>query len=439
MISRAVIEGVLRPSATLGDVTLISTFMMRITRPLAVLLMLSASITTFAASPSSAIYAVHYRAEVRPTDKSIHVEIKLSGDKLPRKLVFTIDPKRQRSFVSTDKLEQTGETVTWYPQGRFSRLNYDFVINHERSPGRYDSLITQDWALLRADKMIPRVKVTAIRKLQSRATLEFVLPDQWTAVTAYPATTAGHWLIDDPERRFDRPAGWMLLGKLGKRSEIIADVQTIVAAPAGNNARRQDVLAFLNWNLPHVIEVFPNFPRRLLVASAGDPMWRGGLSGPSSVFVHSDRPLISENRTSTLLHELVHVAMGIRGDEESDWIVEGFAEYYSVETLRRSGGIGKQRYDEALRRLRQWAQRTTSLFDKSSSGATTARAVIALKAADDEIRTATRGKASLDNVARELAAKGGEVTLERLQTLAAQVAGHPVAALDRAALSQPLK
>jgi predicted metalloprotease with PDZ domain len=168
-------------------------------------------------------------------------------------------------------------------------------------------------------------------------------------------------------------------------------------------------------------------------------MWRGGLSGPSSVFVHSDRPLISENRTSTLLHELVHVAMGIRGDEESDWIVEGFAEYYSVETLRRSGGIGKQRYDEALRRLRQWAQRTTSLFDKSSSGATTARAVIALKAADDEIRTATRGKASLDNVARELAAKGGEVTLERLQTLAAQVAGRPVSALDRAALSQPLK
>ena len=43
---------------------------------------------------------------------------------------------------------------------------------------------------------------------------------------------------------------------------------------------------------------------RLLIVSAGDPMWRGGLSGPSSMFLHSDRPLISENRTSTLLHEL---------------------------------------------------------------------------------------------------------------------------------------
>ncbi|MFL6576614.1 MAG: hypothetical protein ACJ8MR_08355, partial [Povalibacter sp.] len=164
-----------------------------------------------------------------------------------------------------------------------------------------------------------------------------------------------------------------------------------------------------------------------------------GLSGPSSLFVHADRPLVSENRTSTLLHELVHVGMGIRGDEESDWIVEGFAEYYSVETLRRSGGIGKQRYDEALRRLREWAQRTPSLFEQSSSGATTARAVIALKSADDEIRRVSAGKASLDNVARELATKGGEVSLERLQSVAAKVAGRPVTSLDRAVLSQPLK
>jgi hypothetical protein len=408
-------------------------------RLLAVALMLLIGMPAVAANSAAAIYEVHYRAEVRPADKTIHVEIKLSGDKLPRKLVFTIDPKRQHAFASTDKLEQAGQTVTWYPQGRFSRLNYDFVINHERSQGRFDSLITQDWALLRADKMIPRVKVTAVRTLQSHATLEFVLPAQWTAATAYPTTPAGHWLIEDPKRRFDRPAGWVLLGKLGKRSEIIAGVQTIVAAPAGNNARRQDVLAFLNWNLPHLIEVFPNFPRRLLVASAGDPMWRGGLSGPSSLFIHSDRPLVSENRTSTLLHELVHVAMRIHGDEESDWIVEGFAEYYSVETLHRSGGIGKQRYEEALRRLREWAQRTTNLFDKRSSGATTARAVIALKAADDEIRKATNGKASLDNVARELAAKGGEVDLEHLQKIAAQVAGRPVAALERTTLSQPLK
>jgi predicted metalloprotease with PDZ domain len=164
-------------------------------------------------------------------------------------------------------------------------------------------------------------------------------------------------------------------------------------------------------------------------------MWRGGLSGPDSVFLHSDRPLISENRTSTLLHELVHVALGIHGDEESDWIVEGIAEYYSLEILRRTGSIGKQRYDESLASLARWARRSPNLFAASSAGATTARAVLVFKQTDDEIRATTHGKASFDDVARQLAqsagASGGEVSLESLQKAAAHVVGRSLPALQR--------
>ena len=140
------------------------------------------------------------------------------------------------------------------------------------------------------------------------------------------------------------------------------------------------------------------------------------------MFLHSDRPLISENRTSTLLHELGHIALGIRGDEESDWIVEGLAEHYSLETLRRSGGISEQRYKQAVKHLSRWAQRSATLFGPHSDGATTARAVMALRAADAEIRSATGGKASLDDVARKLASEGGTVSLARLQRAAQEVA-----------------
>jgi hypothetical protein len=390
---------------------------------------------------AAATYDARYRAEVKPEAGTIHIELKLSGEKLPSRVELHIDPKRHRNFTSTDKLDIAERTVTWRPSGKFSRLNYEFVVNHERSQGRYDSLLTKDWALFRADKMVPRISATAVRGLESHATLEFVLPNEWTAVSAYaednPNQKAGTLRIDDPTRRFDRPEGWMLTGKLGKRSELVGGVQTIVAAPAGDTARRQDMLSFLNWNLPHLLNVFPDFPKRVLVTSAGDPMWRGGLSGPSSLFIHADRPLISENRTSTLLHELVHVAMGIRADEESDWIVEGFAEYYSIETLRRSGGIGKQRYEEALRRLQQWGKRSPNLFDSQSSGATTARAVIALKLVDDEIRLATSGRASLDDVARELAHRGGTVDLQTLQSIAHKVAGQPLKSLERKVLMNP--
>ncbi len=387
------------------------------------------------AATSAAAYDAQYRAEVRPASGVIQVKLQLSGEKLPRQLVFSIDPDRHLSFKSTDRIDISDKAITWYPQGKISRLSYDFVVNHERSPGDYDSRLTTDWALFRADKMVPGVSVTAVRGLESRTTLEFILPAGWTATTPYPETGARQIPIQDPQRRFDRPEGWMLLGKLGKRSELIAGVQTIVAAPLGNSARRQDMLTFLNWNLPHLVAVFPAFPRRMLVTSAGDPMWRGGLSGPASLFIHSDRPLVSENRTSTLLHELVHVAMAVRGDEESDWIVEGFAEFYSIETLRRSGSIGAQRYREAMRRLQDSASRVPSLFGSSSSGATTARAVVTLSAADKELRSITDGKASLDDVARKLAARRGEVSLELLQSLAREVAGRPLKSLDRRTLS----
>ena len=58
------------------------------------------------------------------------------------------------------------------------------------------------------------------------------------------------------------------------------------------------------------------------------------MSGPGSLYVHADRPMISENGTSTMLHELVHVAMGVSGSAHDDWLVEGLAEGVKGKTGR---------------------------------------------------------------------------------------------------------
>ena len=84
--------------------------------------------------------------------------------------------------------------------------------------------------------------------------------------------------------------------------------------------------------------------------------------GPASVFLHADRPLISENGTSTLLHELVHVAMGAHAQRGSDWVVEGFAELYSLELLVRSGTISHRHYRDALALLGNWGKGVNDLF-----------------------------------------------------------------------------
>lgn len=408
----------------------------RYTRMMRRLIVLIAACIALPCTADANRYQAAYTAQLRPEAGVIDVELKLSGEKLPSRIMLTIDPTRHRSLTSTDPVQIEGGTATWRPRGNFSRLRFAFAVNHERSGGGYDSYMTREWAVFRGDKMIPRARVTARRGLESSATLQFSAPQGWSVITPYAPIAEHRYQFDDPDRRFDRPEGWMLAGKIGTRGEDIDGVQTIVAAPAGDKARRQDTLSFLNWNLPPLLKVFPHFPRRVLIVQAGDPMWRGGLSGPASLFLHSDRPLISENRTSTLLHELAHVAMRVYADEESDWIVEGLAEYYSLETLKRSGGVSERRYAEALARLDNWARRAPTLFSGRSNGAVTARAVLTLKQVDAEVRAATRGKASLDDIARQLAHEGGEVSLQRFQQIAQNVAGRRIDTLERAQLTK---
>jgi len=135
--------------------------------------------------------------------------------------------------------------------------------------------------------------------------------------------------------------------------------------------------------------VFPRDPAKLLVVGAGDPMWRGGLSAPNSYFMHADRPLVSENGTSSLVHELVHVFSRISDTDNSDWISEGIAEYYAIEVMRRAGGLSEDRYQKVREHLIKWSKPVKSLRTETSTGPVTARAVLLLQELDREIRQAT--------------------------------------------------
>ncbi len=379
-------------------------------------------------------YAVGYRVEVLPEEGIARVGILLGGlpGAVPSRLTFTIDPERHSAFSGNGKVETPeAGTVVWEPPSKGGRLDYVFKVERRKGENHYDARMTPDWAIFRADHLVPSVAVRSHPDAVSRSTVEFVVPEGWSALTPYPGIEGLRGRIEDPERRFDRPKGWLLLGRLGSRREEIAGVEVVVAGPTGQSLHRLDVLSFLGWTFPELAKIFPELPPRLLIVMARDPMWRGGLSGPASLFVHGDRPLVSENRTSTLLHELVHVLSGVHGDPESDWIVEGLAEFYSVELLRRTGGIGELRFSEAMGDLAAWGADVKSLFVRRSSGPTTARAAVVLRAADYEIREATDGRRSLDDVARRLAAAEGDVSYKLLWEAAEQVAGRPVEALRR--------
>ena len=382
-----------------------------------------ASETSPGNSPAS--YTVHYTITPEPRDGSVAVEMFVQQTRGQlRELSFVITDTGTSDLKADGNLQVSADAVRWLPGRTGGSLHWRTQIKHQRGNGGYDAWLDSDWGIFRAEDIIPRARTRTLKGASSETSLSFVLPGDWSAVSEYSSLNS-QIEVQDPARRFDQPRGWIAMGKLGIRRETIAGTRVAVAAPEGQAVRRMDMLALLNWTLPELTSVLPDSIPRLTIVSAGDPMWRGGLSAPASIFIHADRPLISENATSTLVHEVVHVAIGITAASGFDWIVEGLAEYYSLELLQRGGAITPRRYQRALETQTQWAASTEALCTTESTGAVTALAVITFRQLDKEIRKKSGGNLSLDTVVAELAASRSHITLQTLEEITTKILQGP--------------
>lgn len=372
------------------------------------------------ADPS--VYRVEYQVVPDAATGNVRVTLRLAQSRsLLREMSFRTSPLITE--ISGDgELAIDDARTTWRPPESGGTISWQVSIPHRRNGDGYDAWLGPDFGLFRAEDVIPRATSRTLKGASSETWLMFRLPATWSAVTQY-FDDSGRIRIDDPERRLDQPTGWIVLGDLGVRRENIAGVRVAIAGPVGHSVRRLETLALLNWTLPELARILPELPPRLTIVSAGDPMWRGGLSAPQSLFLHADRPLISENATSTLLHEVMHMSLGFRAADDHDWIVEGLAEYYSLQLLRRSGTITPERYADAIADLESWAQEAGDLCTASSSGATTALAVGIFDALDRELRENEDGSVGLDSVVTELRTMDQEVDLEILTDIAAILIG----------------
>jgi hypothetical protein len=381
-----------------------------------------------AAAAEDREYSLLYMAEFSAGDPVARASIVVTQERsLLREVQVFIDPQRHRLLRACGEVEENADGWTWRPPPqRCGALEYEVTIPDRRGEG-YDAYMADDWAIVRLDDLFPPAATRTLKGAVSRASLSFTLPEDWSAETPYGSIDDKPRAIANPERRFDRPVGWAILGDLGVRRQKIADRRVVVAAPVGTGYRRLDTIAMLNWNLPQLVEVFPTLPGRLLIVGADAPMWRGGLSGPNSLLLHGSLPLISENGTSTLLHELVHVASGLRAEGDADWIIEGSAEYYGLELMRRSGTITPYRFERALKGLARWHREegVDELSTDRAYGATTAKAVLIMQRLDAEIREASGGRNSLDDVMRLLIKGDGEVSETDFRDAVGQVLGRP--------------
>ena len=348
-----------------------------------------------AEAASNDAYRISYQAHFQPAQRQVQARITvtpLAAEHALKQLTITAPRSRFRDFrADSGQVERNGARLTWTVAAGGDTLHYR--VRPDSSDDR--SAFTADWALLRLDELFPPARSRTLKGSQSQALLQLTGPADWSFETRYGRMQQTDLTVEHPHRRLDRPAGWMLAGRLGVRRDTIAERRISVAAPAGSGYPRVPTLAFLRWTLPTLVAAFPWLDERILIVSGDPDMWRGALSGPGSLYLHPERPLISENGTSTLLHELVHVATRWRAAEGADWIVEGLAEFYALELLRRAGGISEPRFQRALSTLESWSQRNDGGLADPSSGPDTAHAALLFQRLHQELLGAG---ASLDAV-----------------------------------------
>ena len=355
---------------------------------------------------------------VTPLPEQSVVEVRMIVDQsqhLLREVRMNVPATHFSDFAGDGDLEISDDHAVWSTPPAGGQLSWVVSVNRKKSKSAYDAYMTDDWALFRASDIIPPAATRTIAGASSRTSIEFILPPNWSSMTEYEGTHH-RYDVRNPQRRYDRPTGWILLGRIGTRTDEIAGTRVTVAAPLNHDVRRLDMLAMLRWTMPEVARVFTDFPARLTVFSANSPMWRGGLSAPASVYLHADRPLISENGTSTLLHEVIHVGVGASAAAGADWVIEGVAEYFSLQMLLRSGTISRNRYNAALDKLDAWGRGVANLCGPSSSGAVTARAAVLMHKLDQEIQASTKNEKNLDDVIGVLAAGDQKISIADLQT-----------------------
>jgi len=352
-------------------------------------------------------FSVDYHVGFLPSEGLATVRIVVEPDSgRVVSLDLRMDAERYLDVQGDGEVVREGERVRWAVPEAGGELRYRYRIDKRRREGGFDARITADWTLVRADHLIPPLRARLTRDTDAQARLFVDLPPGWSNVdTQYLRTRDGKaFVIVDPRQRFDRPTGWLIAGDVGTRREQIHGMEVSVGAPKGDPMRRNEYIAFINIVAPEMLAAFDSLPKKMLIVGAGDPMWRGGLSGPRSLYLHADRPILSENGTSTLIHELVHVVTRVRGEAGDDWIAEGLAEFYSIELMRRSGLLTETRADKAFDWMRNHGKAIKTLHAERSFGPRTARAVTLLRALDAEIRQRSKEEHNLDDAVRALMA-----------------------------------
>ena len=374
-------------------------------------------------------FSVDYVVTIDERDPAeARVRWDLAGIEEINTLTLRFPAARFRDFDATGTLEAVPGGLRWTPRGPYAHLAYRVTIDHVRGQNqRYDSYAAPNWIVTRARAIFPRIDVDWSPgkggKPKSRARLQFRLPAGWRSAAALKSLAPLTFQLEQPETVLDRPRGWFALGEFRTDHEDIDGTLVQVVRMPGSTLDVRALFRFLEPTLPPLQRLLATTAPRLLLVSAPDPMWRGGISGERSFYLHADRPLRTPDHTSPYLHELYHVLQDYTPAADADWIEEGLAEYYSVELPRRAGLVDAAAFARALGYFQRYGLWNVNLTQQHDNAATNNSAPLVMYALDQRIQRATAGKARLDDVVHLLVRTGGTVDTRRFRDAIKTVSG----------------
>lgn len=380
-------------------------------------------------------FSVTYSVEVAsPAATTALVRWELAGIDEVKRVRLRFDPERFDGFEGSGTIDRRRGELVWTPSGPYAHLTYRAALLHRHAPGKgFDSYVGDGWLVTRTSGLFPRSAVLFRREIEaepeSRARLVFHLPPRWDAITVMPAAGPRQFVVETPDR-FDHPRGWVILGHVHRSDRVVHGTAVTIAGPPGVGVPPERVYALLDRALP-ILHDLLGARSRLVIVIGADPMWRGGLSGEDSFYMHGDRPLQTPDRTSPYLHELFHVSAPFRPAPDAHWVTEGLAEYYSIEIQRRIGVLDDAGYAKALRLFARYGRWDHDFTRDQARAIHNNSAPLVLWALDHRIREGTGGAHGLDDVVILLAREGGVVTTARFLGAVRRVTGETYGAFFR--------
>lgn len=374
-------------------------------------------------------YSVQYTIEIDArTPARARVRWQFAGIDEIERIRFRVDPSRFEGFSGSGAFERRRDELLWTPGGPYAELRYTALLDHRRAAGKgYDSYAGDGWVLSRTTAFFPRSATVFRRDVEpspeSRARLVLRLPSGWDSATVFPLEAPQRYIVETPQQRLDHPRGWLLLGHMQRTDVRIGETDLTIARTPRVTREVDAITRLMTEALPLVKTLFDRPLPRLLIVIGSDPMWRGGLSGEQSFYIHDRRPIRTRDHTSPYLHELFHVAAPFRPHADAHWVTEGLAEYYSIELQRRMRRLSEARFQRALEFFAEHGAWHQDFTRTAVSALRNNSAPLVMYVLDQRIRAATGGQSGLDAVVTSLARDGGTVSTARFLGAVQRVSG----------------